>query len=353
VLIMPKERLEFGDVPKGETSRRKRQATLENKKFQKKMGLEEPGAFDNMRLTPLIEVALQNESEKWGKSTYKQDTQEMMKEIWGNNTEVIKYFSPSTLSFCLRWVGYQTLDEYVPEKRKPEAEIILGLGQSGHYFIERVLKRFGVSEMPVWNDEEKMKGRLDFLMKNPATGEYQILDFKFVSSFTFKKIKREGLHDYLRETKEIYNPGLEAKLQTQLYMWMKRENGLNVTMGNVIYINRDNGQMKECLVPWDAVAEEDVRRFLEKLDKARERIEAGELPDPSVQSKYVCEYLCPYSKYCEPGQKFKAGQVRRSSKRLHPGILAKAREDAKEKKEKMKKLGVTQLKMKLVEEMDV
>ena len=349
MLIMSRERLRFGNVPKEESSRRKRQATLRHKKLEKKMGLEKPGAFDNLRLTPLIRIALQEESRKWVNSTYKEDTLGMLKGRWGNETELVRYFSPSTLSLCLRWVGYQALGEYVPEERKPETEIILGLGQSGHYFIERVLRRFGVSEMPVWNDEERMRGRLDFLIKNPAIDEYQILDFKFVSSFAFKKIKREGLPDYLRETKGIYNPGLEAKLQTQLYIWMKRENGLDVTMGNVIYINRDNGQMKECLVPWDAVAEEEVRRFLGKLDKARERIEMGELPEPSVQSKYVCEYLCPYSKYCEYGQKFKAGQVRRRSKKLPPGILTKAREQAKKRKEMMEKMGIAQLSMELIE----
>ena len=166
MLIMPRERLEFGNIPKKDASRRKRQATLKYKKLEREMGLEKPGAFDGMRLTPLIKIALQEESKKWVNSTYKQDTQEMMRGVWGDNAEVIKYFSPSTLSFCLRWVGYQALGEYPPEKRKPETEIILGLGQSGHYFIERVLRRFGISEMPVWNDKEKMKGRLDFLIRN-------------------------------------------------------------------------------------------------------------------------------------------------------------------------------------------
>jgi len=347
---MGKEQLELGNVPANEASRRRRQAALKNKKWEREMGIEKLGAFDNMCLTPLIKIALREESKKWTNSTYKQDTLEMLKGRWGDNARVIKYFSPSTLSFCLRWVGYQALGEYIPEERKPETEIILGLGQSGHYFIEKVLRRFGVSEMPVWNNEAEMKGRLDFLIKNPITDEYQISDFKFVSSFTFKKIKREGLPDYLRETKDIYNPGLEAKLQVQLYMWMKRQEGYNVTMGNIIYINRNNGQIKECLVPWDAVTEVEVDRFLEDLKKARECIETGKLPEPSVQSKYVCEYLCPYSKYCDFGQKFKAKQVKRSSRRLPDGIRAMARKQAEERRVKIQGLKITQLEMELIKE---
>ena len=124
-------------------------------------------------------------------------------------------------------------------------------------------------------------------------------------------------------------------------MWVKRQEGCNVTMGNIIYINRDNGKMKECIVPWDALAEHDMKEFLKNLAEAREKIQEEELPEPTVVSKYVCSF-CPYGQHCKEGRKFVAGKIKKGRKRRPQWVYKEARKQAEARKQKMIESGFVQ-----------
>lgn len=109
-----------------------------------------------------------------------------------------------------------------------------------------------------------------------------------------------------------------------------------------IYINRDTGEVKEAIVGWDAVAQYDAEQLVEKIRQAKLAIERGELPEPTVESSYICSKLCPYRLYCEPGRKFVASGIEKEQKRRPPWVYRKAKEEARQKREEMERLGIVQ-----------
>jgi hypothetical protein len=125
-------------------------------------------------------------------------------------------------------------------------------------------------------------------------------------------------------------------------MQAAQDMGYEVKIGNVLYFNRDNGRRKEGVIPWDAIAKYDAEQFFEAIRKAREDISKGKLPDPTVYSKNICASVCPYRTYCDYGQNYAAGKVRRESKRKPQWVYKKAREQHKEYTKQMIKEGLVQ-----------
>ncbi len=99
--------------------------------------------------------------------------------------------------------------------------------------------------------------------------------------------------------------------------------------------------MKECIVPWDALAEHDMKEFLKNLAEAREKIQEEELPEPTVVSKYVCSF-CPYGQHCKEGRKFVAGKIKKGRKRRPQWVYKEARKQAEARKQKMIESGFVQ-----------
>ena len=269
--------------------------------------------------------------------------QEIFKAIWGEGTKIPEYFSPSVVAHCLRWVGYEALG-YKPAPPSPESHLVTMMGSAIHWSLLRVIEQQIPSrqETSFTLDEADLSGRIDCLFRNPQTGEYQILEIKTVGDYPFRQIKREGLPPELRNTKNIYQPSPEHRNQVLLYMWAKRKEGLNVACANIIYINRDSGRIKEALVVWDSKAEYDAEQLVAQIRQAKEAISKGELPQPTVESSYTCAKLCPYRGYCEYGQKFAAGQIKKEQKRRPPWVYRQARKQATAKREEMERLGVVQ-----------
>ena len=339
--------LKFGELPQKEAAHLRR----ERKKGARPV--ENLEVYDIYRLTPLIREAVLEDSERYrkGRGQFQAESNKILQKVWGEDVALPDYVSPSTIANCLRWIGYEKFG-YKPAPRTFEAEMGMKLGGAGHYALLNILRRFGIKEQSILEDETGISGRLDFIFRHPVTGEYQVLDLKFPGDWGFKQIKREGLPEYLKKTKDIYNPSHEARLQLLIYMGAKRRKGCNVTMGNIIYINRDNGKMKECIVPWDALAEHDMKEFLGNLAEARKKIQKKELPESTAVSKYVCKSFCHYSHHCEEGKKFLAGKIKRGRKRRPQWVYRKAREQAEERKQKMIERGIVQpeLPLKMSEE---
>ena len=299
--------------------------------------------YDTYKLVPLIQKAVIEDSKGW-RETYagSADKKKRIYEgIWGEGLTVEKTVSPSIAANCLRWVGYDTLG-YIGAERTFEQEIALLLGSAAHKYIEMKLKMFGKTEVPILHEETGLSGRVDLLIENPKTREWQAIDFKFVGNYGFQQVKREKLAPELKNTKGIYNASPETRLQLLQYIWILREGGKNVTLGNVIYINKDNGKTKECLVPWDAKAQYDMAEFLKKLKQARVDIKNGDVPEPTVQSTHICAGFCPHRTRCDYGQKFAAGRVRRQNKRRPNWVYKKAREQHREREALMIRLGQIQ-----------
>lgn len=299
--------------------------------------------YTSYLLTPLIQKAVIVDAQQFraGSSRRDETRNNILQSVWGSANENTVKISPSTAANCLRWIGYKALG-YTGSPQPFEAELGLMIASAAHYSLLRKLKDFGLSEQSLIDEEHGISGRLDFLIKNPKTSEWQIADFKFVSDYGFRQVKREGIAKSLKNTKGIYNPSPEARLQIIMYMWMQRNEGFNVSMGNVVYINKNSGKIKEALVPWDALAEYDIKDFLEKIRVASDQIKKGELPVPTVASEHICASFCPYRIYCEYGQEFAAGRVRRESNRRPNWVYVKAREEATKAREKMEKLGLVQ-----------
>lgn len=337
--MTPEQKLIFDQIPPEEAiSRRRSEASRRKQPPNQEI-------YRVYRLEPLIEKVLEADWRKWEKGTLerRKKQQEIFQAIWGKDVEVPAYLSPSTIAYCLKWVGYEALG-YQPTPPTTEGRLVMLMGSAGHWSLLRTIGQQipGRQETSFTIDEADLSGRIDCLLRNPKTGEYQILELKFVGDYPFRQIKREGLPEHLRSTKNIYQPSAEYRNQVLLYMWAKRKEGLSVACANIIYINRDTGKTKEALVVWNAQAEYDAEQLVVKIKQAKEAIDKKELPEPTVESPYVCGKFCPHRTHCEHGQKFAAVQIRRQQKRRPKWVAKQAKEQAEARRAEMEKLGVVQ-----------
>lgn len=351
---MFKEQLVFGQIPAQEqTSRRRRRAA-------RRKTPENQEVYQAFRSLPLIEETLRADWRRWQEQAQQKDNQrqEVLEAIYGPGVKVPEQIHPSTASFCLRWVAYRALGY---KEAEPEVKSIstMKMGSSIHWSYGRTMKDFlpGEAEASVVVGDPDLSGRIDYFFANPRwPDQYQILEFKSVSVWGFRQIKREGLPDYLQGTKDIYQPSPEHRKQTLLYMWAKSRHHYNVICANIIYINRSSGEMKEALIPWDALAEYDVEEVLvpqirqtqaiiedlKKKKAAGQPIDEQELPEPTVESAHVCGRFCPFRGRCEFGQKFAGGEVRRKAKRRPQYVYRKLKEDRQQVRGLMEKAGLVQ-----------
>lgn len=336
---MVPERLEFGKLPPQEaTFRRRRQvATKEAPDNQEVFGV--------YRLKELVQKAI---LEDWRRLRLehqgrKEQQQDILRAIWGKEVQIPFSISPSIVAFCLRWVGYEALG-YPPAPPTPEGNLAMMIGSASHYSLLRAIERVipGRQEVAFTLEDDNISGRIDFILKNPMTGEHQIVEIKTVSDYAFRLITREKLPPELRSTKDIFWPSIEHCKQVILYMWAKRKEGVKVACANIIYINREKGSIKEAIVPWDLASETDALALVEKIKEAKVLIDKGELPPPSVESPHVCRGFCPYRLKCEHGQKFAAEGVKADQRKRPPGFRQILRKQYDEKREKMEELGVVQ-----------
>jgi hypothetical protein len=312
-------------------------------------GDENQQVYDTYKLGPWFEKAIKEDTRSYREARIvKQQTQSRIaREVWGDNVDIPTYVSPSTASNCLRWVGYELLSAekgFVPKDLTPEVETVMLMGSGAHWLMQKKLGVLGgKSEQSVVDDEGHISGRLDMLLRHPLTGEYMIVDFKFVSSYAFNQIKRANLPSYMRNTKDIYAPKPEHKIQLLLYMWAQRQKGTNIESGHLMYYNRDNGKLKEAVVMWDPETEYEIEEFIQKIKKAVENIDNGELPDPSVQAEFVCAKMCPYLAYCDYGQHYAKGEIKNASKTRKPSwVYKQAKQRREQKRQQMENLGIVQ-----------
>lgn len=345
---MPPERPQFGKLPPDEATHRRRIKAQKQVREREKSPTPQD-IYDVYKTLPSIDKAIQDDWRRWRerRKEKQQEQLEALQAVWGEGVEVPRYVSPSIASSCLKWVGYEELEEVLGTAPTPptvEGSLVMMIGSAGHWSLLKKIEQQlpGLEETSFVIDEADLSGRIDYLFRNPATEEYQLLEFKFVHDYVFRQVKREELEDKLRRTQDIHAPIAEHRRQVLLYMWAKRQEGKNVACGNIIYINRNDGKRKEALVLWDAIAEYDAQQSVEQIKRAKRDIKEGKLPEPTVESTHVCAKFCPYRGHCDYGQKFVADQVRKERKRRPPGVYKKAAQQRAAKEQQMIKLGIVQ-----------
>lgn len=301
--------------------------------------------YDEYRFIPVIEKALAIDEERFVKSQVEKvkNRDDSLSPFFGEGIKPSIKLSPSS-SDCLRREGYRLLG-YEPALSTTETRLAKLIGSSSHYGLERVLRGVlpsDIVQIEIWTSQSPDKdilGRLDVLYFNPRTREHQVVDLKFVSDYAFKQIKREGLSTYMRKTKNIYNPRPGDKQQVLIYMGDKRDEGLEVRIGNIIYINVSTRKMKEAMIEWDE-NESRVKERVQELHIAKQQIEKGKLP--KAETDKHCEY-CWFIKYCEEGQAYLSSGKKLVRKRpLSQGIRAQIAEKRREAKQKREDLGLVQ-----------
>lgn len=366
-MIADRPQIIFGEIPSEEARLRRR---LEKKKHPELKN--PPSPYDYLRVLPAVKHAIidseREESKYWQELKKKKAV--FSEAVWGTS-EIKNYVSPSTVCNCLRWVGEESVADLTG---RPKAEktvsgiVILKQGSSFHWALEKILKNYlpGTQEMTLVDEDVNISGRFDVLMRNPKTGKYQLIELKSTADFAFRKLGRLGLPEYLKSTSEIFAPNSEHRKQVLLYMWILdkqlRVQGKELDSASVVYVNRDDGEMKEALIPWDSVAKYDAQQFVEQIIEAQKKIDEtlayirenpnfdwqvveDMLPAPTVESKYICEKFCPHRLHCLPGRGAAANGVKKESKKRPQQVYRIAKQERLGRQEKLSELGVQQGKL--------
>lgn len=361
---MSPDRPQFGIIPPKEAQLRRR---LEQKKHPELKS--PPSPNDYLKVLPVIEKAIiySNKEDALFWAVNKKKKAAFAEAVWGTS-EIKSYVSPSVACNCLRWVGEEAvydLTGWSKAESTVDGMLVLKMGSSIHWAIEKILKSYlpGSQEMTLTNEEANISGRMDILMKNPKTGNYQLIELKSIADFAFQQINREKLPDYLRSMDNIYSPKPEHRKQVLLYLWILDKQfagqGKEIESASIIYIDRDGGKRKEALIPWDSIAKYDAQQFVEQIIEAQKKIEAtlvyirenpkpnkqiieDMLPEPTVESEYICKTFCPFRQSCLPARGIVADGVKKEQKRRPKGVKRMAEQEMLERQEKMNKLGLSQ-----------
>lgn len=329
------ERLEFG------------QLTRRNKHIY----TEEPLGFLRDGINALIKKTIEEdnvESRKYWRET-KDQKREATKRIFGSIEDDPLNASPYSISICVRRFGYEALG--IPEA-PIEAEALMGmmLGTGGHKELQAKLARkiFAEPEKRLLDKETGISGRADLFFEHPITKRGVVLDFKFVRSWHYEQIKRDGyMSEAVKLTKGVYTPEPSYQLQLDLYMYILAKMGYEMEGGVVVYINRDSGEWKLALEPWDSEAMQRAEDLILKTNKAREIIKQGGQPEdiePTSQKPSDCKY-CPFVYRCREGQEFAGGKskIERQKRKTTPQQRAIMKKQIEERKTRLRNIGLMTL----------
>lgn len=271
--------------------------------------------------------------------TLKDARQEVARQAFGQESDPLK-ISPSLACHCLRWVGYELLG-YSPAPRTVDEETTMLLGTGFHRQVLTLLDRY----CPEAEQERGfsinlgtavLSGRADFIYRDLKTRERILIELKTISPFTWSKIRE-------RKDALSYVPMAEHRRQLLLYLWaLNQVNKQKIDIGIIYYINRTSGERRSAPVFWDAVAEYDAEQLVINIQKAGETLKKGELPEPSVESSFICGKFCQYCHHCEPGQKFAQGEIKFARPSRPRQVYAVARKQAEARRQKLIELGLVQ-----------
>lgn len=302
---------------------------------------ERPGAIPAADFTPVYDAVLMaaGRVRREDDLTRRGARQEVARQAFGKESDPIR-ISPSLACHCLRWVGYELLG-YSPTPRTADEETTMLLGTGFHrqalnlfdrYCPEAEQERgFSINLGPA-----VLSGQADFLYRDLKTGERILVELKTVSPFTWSKLRTQ-------RDSSAYIPIAENRKQLLLYLWaLSQVNNQEIDIGVIYYINRTSGERRSAPVFWDEVAKYDAEQLMAKIQKAGEALKQGQLPEPSVESPFICGKFCQYCHYCEYGQRFAQGEIKATKPHRPRSVYAIAKKQAEERRQKLIELGVVQ-----------
>jgi len=163
------------------------------------------------------------------------------------------------------------------EKMDPRILRIYERGEHLHRNIFNILYRLKIgvtTEVPIPN-QELVAGRADAILC--INNENYVLDIKSINSMVFKNLRE---------------PKLENVYQIQLYLHYFR-----IKKGILLYIDKDQQDMKEFLVDYDPNL---VQNILKEFMILKEKIEKNIVPErlSDYPQNWQCQY-CQFKKICE------------------------------------------------------
>jgi len=357
----------FGEVPKEEAKFRHRQEQKVQKKRESEM-TPEPTPYDHMRKLPMIKEAIIWNYRKRieERKERKREQLEFAKKFWGPNVQFKPYMSPSVVCDCIRQAGKDAVAELAGRPTiEPTVEVmnILNMGSDIHYGFLRRMNNYlpGDQETKYKSEEPALSGRIDFILDDPISGDNSILELKTEGNWPFGKLNPTDLPARLKNTPDIVNEEAGHRKQVLLYLWSLSQKGRKVESGSLIYLDRNSGELKEAIVPWDEGAQEEVGEFIHKLTEAEIKIEQtldyirntdpdkidwekveDMLPPATVVDKSKCKNRCPHRFGCRPGLKYAVEGIKHPKRKLSAYARKKIKEREAEKKEELKKSTIWQ-----------
>ena len=266
---------------------------------------------------------------------------DVLHKVYGGDIHQKFTISPSTASMCIRRAIYESspiTSEVKPIPPTFEQNMNMASGAAIHADILRKLSPFGQCELSVKKVYPRISARIDFFYNNPVTERCQVMDLKVVGDYSFNSIERAGLPDELKVNKKVYRVKPEAELQVLTYMMIMKDRGYDIDTGNIIYLSRSGWEIKEGVVPYNAVTEEKANNFFDLIRDAQRLADEGELPPPSVAkgNEYFCKSMCPFRHVCEPGRAIAGGKIQLKDA-IRPSRQARylAKKSAEERKRKL------------------
>jgi len=191
-------------------------------------------------------------------------------EPWTRDIGVIH---PSSIHGCLRNIYYD-LTKTKPKSNVPSPKrMLFDIGHAVHDMVQGKLANTEGFESEVLCDfpELRMRGHCDGVFRV----QDWVLEIKTIGDTSFKR---------LTKTK------IEHIWQVHCYMWM-----LDIPRCQVLYINRNTGEMRNFVVLFDYAIWE---KIIERVNTVERAIELGEPPDFSRNS-FFCS-TCKFYYHCKP-----------------------------------------------------
>lgn len=199
--------------------------------------------------------------------------------VYGNERE--DGLHPSQISrvpYCLK---RHKLEQKFGHAVAPETQLIFNIGHVLHDFYRE--KYFP----EIYNKEKRICFYLDDVIKVVGSMDGMI-DIENVPSLVEIKSVGKDAWQMFRRPKDTHVN------QMQLYMYAE-----NLTQGVLVYINKDNGDIKEWMIGYDQELVDELLYLIREIDRV-DHSDALPLEHKKCTPSSVLRKQCPFSERCFP-----------------------------------------------------
>jgi hypothetical protein len=206
---------------------------------------------------------------------------------WGD--KAINHISPSMLGGCMRKHYYAIIGVPKTTAPGPGAQLNFELGRMWEAVMEKSLRFSGIpfiSQYKMFDEELNVKGTLDFLLYDPETQEWEVVDSKTESVYSDIYRKR-GNETFLSANKDyVY--------QVNAYALMCIRQGFKVSKGRFGVITKDNGKIDEYPL---FISTESLAKTESRIEQLNGFLQRQELPPCECAGWKIgyCNYGDPHT----------------------------------------------------------